>query len=167
MRRIVLFICVVFVMGNMAKAQEEKFKALFMYNFTKYLEWPADAQKGEFVIGVYGSSPIIEELMIIAQKKSIGNLPIVVKKIDNPEGITECSIIFLPDYRSSKINDITSNIRPEGTLLITDKAGLGKTAGINYVIKDGKQSFEINKANIEEKGIKINSTLLTLGVEIN
>ncbi len=167
MRKFFILICAIFVIGKITKAQDERFKALFMYNFTKYLEWPVDNQNEEFVIGVYGSSPIIQELNIIAQKKTVGNQKIVVKKINSPEELPACSILYIPENKSSKVSEIIKNCKSKGTLIITDKEGLGKTiAGINYVKVDGKQNFEINKSNIEGKGIKINSALLTLGIAI-
>jgi hypothetical protein len=146
-------------------SQEAKFKALFMYNFTKYIEWPAEKQHGDFVIGVYGSSPIINELKIIAQKKKVGTQPIVIKMIEGESQMSGCHILYVPENRSSKVETASSMCSGRGTVLITDKPGLAKTvAGLNYVFIDGKQSFEINKSNLERQGVKVNSVLLSLGI---
>jgi hypothetical protein len=151
--------------SSAAFSQEAKFKALFMYNFTKYIEWPSEKQKGDFVIGVYGSSPIVDELKIIAQKKKVGSQPIVVKQIENESQLKACHIIYIPEARSSKAGTISLECSGKGTVVITDKQGLAKTvAGLNYIIIDGKQSFEINKSNLEKQGVKVNSVLLSLGV---
>jgi hypothetical protein len=48
-------------------AQDEKLKAVFVYNFTRYLDWPQ--KSGNFVILVLGRSPIYAELADIALKK--------------------------------------------------------------------------------------------------
>ncbi len=167
MRKLTLLAIMLCIIGGLAKAQDEKFKALFMYNFTKYLEWPADDIKNEFVIGVFGSSPIIQELTIIAEKKTVANHPIVVRKLIDIDDVKKCNIVYVPENKSTHIEEIYQKCVSNGTLIITDKEGLGKSfAGINYVKVDGKQNFEINKKNIEGKGIKVNSTLLTLGIEI-
>lgn len=147
------------------KCQDDKFKALFMYNFTKYLEWPASKQKGNFVIGVYGTSSIINELSIIAEKRKVGTQQIVVKKISEPSELPSCQIVYVPENRSGKIDEVFETCRGKGVVIISDRPGLAKShAGINYIKIDGKQNFEINRKHLETEGIKINSALLSLGV---
>jgi hypothetical protein len=160
-----MFIYGFLMLSTTVLSQEGKFKALFMYNFTKYLEWPAEKQKGDFVIAVYGKSDITQELKIISGKKRVGSQPIVVKEINSSSNLSNCHIIYVPTNQSAKINEIKSKCSQKGTVLITDKPGLAKTvSGINYVKINGKQSFEINKTILEKQGIKINSSLLALGV---
>jgi hypothetical protein len=138
-----------------------------MYNFTKYLEWPDEKQKGDFIIAVFGRSGITQELNIIAGKKKVGTQTIIIKEINSTSGITDCHIIYVPENQSAKIYDVKSKCSQKGTVLITDKPGLAKTVSdINYVIVNGKQSFEINKSNLDKKGIHVNSTLLSLGIVV-
>lgn len=149
------------------KSQDEKFKALFMYNFTKYLEWPVNKQNGNFIIGVYGTSAIITELNIIAEKRKVGNQQIVVKKISDPNQLKDCHIVYIPESRSGKINEVVKACEGKGVVLISDKPGLAKShSGINYIKINGKQNFEINKKRLEIVGIKVNSALLSLGIVV-
>ncbi|HBH48798.1 MAG TPA: hypothetical protein DDX98_09165 [Bacteroidales bacterium] len=151
----------------LSQAQDDKFKALFMYNFTKYLEWPSAKQKGNFVIGVYGGSPIINELNIIAQKRKVGAQQIVVRKISDASQFKDCHIVYVPESRSSRIDEVMQNCSGKGVVLITDMPGMAKThSGINYIKIDGKQNFEINKKHLEQQEIKINSALLSLGIAV-
>jgi hypothetical protein len=148
-------------------AQDDKFKALFMYNFTKYLEWPTAKQSGDFIIGVYGASPIVNELNIIAQIKTVGAKKIVVRTVTDESQIISCNIVYVPESKSEEIQVISNGCKGKGTVLITDKPGLARSfSGINYVKVDGKQNFEINKANIEGQGVKVNSVLLSLGINV-
>jgi hypothetical protein len=166
-RRWLLLLVIIFLMP-MAKSQEDKFKALFMYNFTKYLEWPTAKQKGEFIIGVYGSSPIITELNVIAEKRKVGAQQIVIKKVIEISELPACHIVYLPENRSDKAKEVFEMCKTKGVVLITDKQGLAKTfSGINYVTVDGKQNFEINRKHLESEGVKINSALLSLGINID
>lgn len=152
---------------TVANSQDEKFKALFMYNFTKYLEWPASKQTGNFIIGVYGTSAIIPELNIIAEKRKVGNQQIVVKKISDPSQLKDCHIVFVPENRSGKIDEVISACKGKGIVIITDKPGLAKDYScINYVKINGKQNFEISKKHLNSEGIQINSALLSLGIVV-
>lgn len=96
-------------MGNVW-AQDEMFKALFMYNFTKDIEWPSAYTQGDFVIGVLGSSPIIAELEKIAQKKKVGNQPIVVKQFSSANSISKCNMIYLPPNKSSQLSAVIAKL---------------------------------------------------------
>jgi len=161
-----LFLLLFFLLPALSGiSQDTKFKALFMYNFTKYLEWPVEKQTGDFVIGIFGTSPIKEELLIIASKKQVGSQSMVIKEFNVPSEITACHILYIPENRSGRMDEIGSVCIGKGIVLITDKPGLAKSgAGLNYVIVEGKQSFEINKANLERQGVKVNSVLLSLGI---
>jgi hypothetical protein len=164
-RNIWFSLTLLLLLSPQLKSQDEKFKALFMYNFTKYLEWPSSRSKGDFVIGIYGASPIYNDLRIIAEKRKVGTQQIVVKKLSQVSELAECHIVYVPENRSGKINEVSNNCKGQGIVIISDKPGLAKShSGINYVKIDGKQNFEINKKNLEAEGIKINSALLSLGI---
>lgn len=166
MKKILLFFLISFIIGlQMAEAQNEKFKALFMYNFTKYLEWPASASQGDFVITVLGDSPIVDELNVIAQKKQIGFQNLKVKQSGSPAQIPPSQIVYIPSDRTDQIKQVLEKVSDSSTLVITDAVGaIGKGAGINYIVQGEKQKFEISESNISARGIKVGAALLSLGI---
>lgn len=155
-----------FCFTNSSFGQNEKFKALFMYNFTKYLEWPEAYRQGDFIIAVLGESALIEELKIIAERKKVGFQSIVVQKITSLDQLNKCHIIYIPESKSNQIKDIKSKLSSSSTVIIADNPGaIAKGAGINYVVNGGKQVFEISKTNLEQHNIKVGSDLLSLGIQ--
>ena len=76
-------------------AQDAKYKALFIYNFTKHIEWPANAKTGDFVIGVVGNNDVFNNISAIATGKKSGSQNIVVKKFKSVEEVTDCHILFV------------------------------------------------------------------------
>ena len=151
----------------LARGQDEQFKALFMYNFTKYIKWPVEKENGDFIIAVYGSSPIINELKTIAQKKKVGTQSIVVQKATSLSECTGCNILYIPSNKSIPVNEINSTLSKKGILIITDAPGMAKAVScINYVKNNGKQSFEINKVHIESQGLQVNTQLISLGIRV-
>lgn len=164
---IILVVTAVFVSRN-GFSQNEKFKALFMYNFTKYIEWPQEYQHGDFTIGVFGSSPIVTELEMIASKRKADDQTIVVQQFNSVNDVRRCHILYIPPNKSASLQEILVKINGDPTLVITDSPGLAhKGSSINYVLKGSQQDFEINKKKIEAVHLKINSTLLSLGTVIN
>ncbi len=152
---------------TMSLAQNEMFKALFMYNFTKNVEWPADMRQGDFVIAVLGDSPVIAELQKVAASKKVGQQSIVVKKVDNVAAVDKCHILYLPTGKSGDFGSVLSKIEGKPILLVTDKEGLAQQgACINYVVVGGKLNFEINKARFQKQGLQMSGSLANLGIVI-
>ncbi len=148
-------------------SQEPMFKALFIFNFAKYIEWPNQESESEFIIGVYGNDPIIGELNKLAAARKINNKSIVVKRVSSPSELPNAHIFFLPNKGSDNMREVTSYYAGKPTLIITDQSNFcSRGAGINYVMQDGKLKFEIKRSNITSHGLNIDPKLITLGTEI-
>lgn len=151
-----------------ANSQPEKFQAVFIYNFTKHIEWPENMRSGNFVIGVMGNSPIIAELETMSQSRKVGNQPIVVKKFKTIDEISLCHIMYIPAGRSGDLGAVIGAVKNYNTLVITDKEGLATAgAAINFVVSDSKQKFELKKSNATRFGLKVSSDLERLAIVVN
>ena len=147
--------------------QNEKFKALFMYNFTKYIEWPVEYRSGDFIIAVLGSTPMITELELIAERRKVETQTMVIQQYNSIGDIRKCHILYIPSGKSSSLSEVLNKLSTQPTLIITDAPGLArKGSSINYVLKGTKKDFEINKKQIETSHLKINTTLLSLGTVV-
>ncbi|MBL7893332.1 MAG: YfiR family protein [Bacteroidia bacterium] len=144
-----------------------KIKAVYLYNFSKYVEWPEDYKNGNFVVTVVGpSSSLLSELDKMAQKK-VGSQPIAVKSVSSPSALEKSNIIFMPFESSALLTDVINKIKGQSTLIVTEKAGLTKLgAAINFIIKDNKQLFELSKSNAERYKLKISSNLYALAIKV-
>ena len=63
----------VMVTGFQNSNDEYTIKALFVYNFTKYIEWNQQNMQPQFKIGVMGESGIREKLATILKGKKLYN----------------------------------------------------------------------------------------------
>ena len=168
MKKSALVILGLFAVIFSAKAQDEKFKALFMYNFTKYIEWPANKQSGDFVIGVVGGSAIIDELNAIAERKTVGSQSIKVKQISASDDVTKMHIVYVPEGKSADAEALAGKVKGKGVVLITDKPGFAQSiSGINYIKQDGKPKFEVSNKHLSEEGVKVSAQLLSLGIGVD
>ncbi|MDX2196772.1 MAG: YfiR family protein [Cytophagales bacterium] len=152
-----------------SQAQDVNYKvhAMFMYHFTKYLDWPESKKTGDFVIGVYGNSDISKELESIAAAKKAGTQNIIVKKLSSASEATGCHIVFVSGSKSSDVNDLCNALSGKPTLVVTEKNGLCKKgSGINFILVDDKLRFEINKNAIESNSLKVSTELQKLGILI-
>jgi hypothetical protein len=167
MKKILILAGILLFTCTLTRAQETMFKALFMYNFTKDIGWPASYSQGDFVIGILGNSPIKAELEKIAAKKTVGGQKIVVKEFSSPSAIAKCHMLYIPENKSGSLNEVLAKIGNAPTVIVTDKPGLARQgAGINYVKVNGKQKFEINSSKLAERGLKVTSFLTSLGIVV-
>ena len=118
----ILFILLFFI-SLASFGQEDKYKAVFMYNFTKHFEWPVSYRTGNFVIGILGNPIIIGELEAVTAGKKAGNQPIVIEKYKDASEIGKCHILFLPSNKSKEIQLVTEKIGTNPILLVTEKDG--------------------------------------------
>ena len=168
MKKSALVILGLLALSATTRAQDEKFKALFMYNFTKYIEWPQAKQSGDFVIGVIGNSAIVGELETIAQKKTVGAQAIKVKQVSSAEDLTKMHIVYVTEEKSGEAAGIAGKVKGKGVVLITDKPGFAlSTSGINYIKKDGKPNFEVSSKHLAEEGVKVSAQLMALGTAVD
>jgi len=158
---IVILILVVFVGIFKSNAQDDKFKALMIYNFTRVIGWPADYSQGNFIMEVIGSSDVLKELKNISQTKKVGAQTIEVKEINSPAEIGKCHIIYIPGSSEKFLGDILTATKVAPTLVITDKKGLNSEgACINFFAEGGQLKYEVLLNNMKAKGL-IPSTSLT------
>jgi len=146
-------------------AQYEKYKALYIYNFTKRIDWPENQKKGDFIMGVLGKGEIVGHLKEFTQNKKVINQSIVVRQFTNASSIDTCHLLFVTGKYREQIPHIVNNFNNFPLLLITETPG---SAGcINFVETEKALLFEIDAARIRNKGLKVSQSLINLGIETN
>ena len=154
-----LLVLILMVMAN-AQTGIPRAQAMFIYNFSRLIEWPDSYKSGPFIIGVYGSSPTLTELETYTTNKAVGSQPIQVRKFNSPAEIANCHILFIPFGKTKEIPDVTQAIGSKSTLIIAEKNGaIEEGAAINFLIVGDKLKFEIKPSNATDRRIKMSSKL--------
>jgi YfiR/HmsC-like len=158
--------------GTQLRAQKLNYElvSMYVYNFTKYIEWPHDRSNPDFVVGVYGESPVTAMLNKYISGKHVGQRIITVKVIHSVDEINACSIVFVPQEASAKLKDLSSQVKGKPILIVSEKFGQSKKgAGISIFLDeddDEKTKFEINKTIITNDGLIISTNLLKLASQV-
>ena len=149
-------------------SSNSKIKATFIYNFTKYIDWPEKYKEGNFVIGVLGTTTFYNDLAALLSKKSVGDQKFEIKNYTNSESVsTVCHILFIPAESSGQLPDVLKKLKGKSTLIVTEKNGLAKQgSGINFVVDNNKQRFEMNRNNVEKYSLKVASALTALAIPV-
>lgn len=163
MRKALFLSVLLLLIGAKGFAQEENFIAVSIYNFTRYVDWPAGEASGDFVIDVIGHKSVYDKLKELVTGRKVGNRNITVHYLESVNNITQCQILFLGFWQSKDIQKAVDKIAGAHTLLITEKDGLIESgSAINFVIRNSAIKFEIKKSNIQKYGLTVGDALLTL-----
>jgi len=159
---IALFFCsVTYLQTTIPQAQ-----TLFIYNFSKLIEWPSNYRTGSFVIGVLGTTEVAEELETYTKGKKVGAQDISVMRYKSPGDIAACHILFVPFTRTKQMAEILGALNGKSTLIITEKNGaLDEGAAINFIVIQNKMKFELKPENAGKLGIKFSSKLQELAAQ--
>ena len=150
-----------------AVAQNYKMHSVFIYSFTRYVQWPDTYSQGDFEIMVLGDSPITEELKAMAQAKKVGDRAIKITRIKELSEIRKCNILFIPATKSAHIAEVMEKVNTQSILVVSEEPGLAqKGSDINFIIKDGKLAFELNQASVNKQGLKVSIELTRLAILI-
>lgn len=146
-----------------------KIKAVFLYNFTRYFEWPSAKKTGNFIIQVVGKNEaLIKELTKMAESKTVGSqkMEIVNSPAFDPKAKPHM-LFLLPDV-SKSLGDATSKLKGKGALIIAENAGAAKGgAAINFVIIENKQKFEYSKNSAVKAGLKTSEDFKALAIAVD
>jgi hypothetical protein len=145
-----------------------KAQSMFIYNFSRLIEWPAADKQGDFIIGVLGSSDIFGELEAFCAGKKVGTQGIVVKKFKDLTELSKCHILFISYGKTSGLADILAKIGGDATLLVGEKKGCVENgAAICFSLQEDKLKFELKSANASKYGLKVNSKLEEMAILVN
>jgi hypothetical protein len=156
-----LFASVAYMQTTIPKAQ-----TLFIYNFSRLIEWPANYRSGPFVIGVLGYAEVAPELEFYTKGKKVGAQDISVVRFKSAKEISNCHILFVPFDKTRQLPEILGVLNEKSTLIITEKAGaLDAGSAINFVISEDKLKFELKPENAVKFGIKFSSKLQEMATQ--
>ena len=173
MRRILISLGAVFALLRALGAEdlqpgEYQIKAAFVFNFAKFVDWPAAAfsnENGPFYIGVLGDDPFDKDLELTVSGKQINNHKLVVKRFGSGKKPEFCHILFVSRSERKDWPQILEALKGQPVLTVGDGIEkFGQQGGmINLIMVGKKVRFEINQPAAEKARLKIGSRLLKLG----
>lgn len=148
--------------------QEENYISLYLFNFTRYVEWPEEKRTGSFIIEVLGHASVYEKLKEIVSDKKVGNQPIEVRNYMAAEEVGKPHMMFVGHWRSREMAHVMDKLEGESTLIIAEKEGMiDQGAAINFIIQDGKINFEFKETNARLRGLNVSSRLARMGIVVD
>jgi hypothetical protein len=149
---------------------EYQVKAAYLFNFLKFVEWPADPSTdlhGRWVIGVVGDNPFGEELTQIISGKVVQGRLLEVKSFQPTDDLRNCHILFVSTSEKKRLPVILSALKGSSILTVADMDHFTDSGGmVQFVAEDGRVRFVINVGAASGAGLKVSSKLLSLAQSV-
>jgi hypothetical protein len=173
-RRPLRFLCRVVLLfflgtgiGRGATVSETEVKAAFLYNFAKFVTWPAEAFSSEnapIQLAVFGDEDVTSTLKSLLSDKKAHGRSFEVKRISNPQEAKTFQMVFVTGSENRRAAQILEATKKLPVLTIGETEQFIDLGGmISFVFEETQLRFEINPEPAGKAKLDISSKLLRLG----
>lgn len=158
------------LVGARAEAQtvtdESRVKAMFVYNFLKFVEWPVEASAGPkdpFVVLIIGDGATADATARFLEANTLGDRPLVVRRTQSDPSFTGVRAAFVVERDEKKLRRILAAATAAGVLTIgegDDFATLGGVIGL--LVENRRVRFDVDTSAAQSAGLRVSSKLLAL-----
>jgi hypothetical protein len=148
----------------MTQPSEYQVKAVFLFNFGQFVEWPSaagDSPQAPFEICVVGADPFGATLDDVVRGESVGSRPLVVRRFRNAAELEGCRILFVGRGDDKLLKEALAAARGRSVLTVTDVEGAERQGAIIVLFNENSRiRMRINLAAARASNLVISSKLL-------
>lgn len=139
-------------------------EAVFLFNFTQFVDWPPQAfpePSSPIVIGVLGSDPFGAALDEVVRGEMVKGHPLAVHRSQHIEELADCQILFISRSERAHLVPILATLKGRSTLTVSDLEQFASAGGmICFMLMDGKVRLQVNLEAAKAAGLTLSSKLL-------
>lgn len=157
------------VWAQSAKPTDYDVKAVYLYNFGRFVEWPAAAfaKSDLFTICILGDDPFGPALDATLSSETIAGKGVAAKRISSPQEALNCQILFLSSAEETRLSKIIESLDRGAVLTVSDIPRFSQRGGMIQFIPEGKKvRFEVNLTAVQRAGLNLSSELLKVATTV-
>jgi hypothetical protein len=158
------------LLAQQAKPSEYQVKAAYLYNFGRFVKWPAGVAAGKgdsFPVCVLGRDPFGSILDSTLAGEALEGKPVAIRRIAREQDAADCRILFVSSTEEHHLKEILAAIDQAGVLTVSDIPGFSRRGGmIQFVMEGDRVRFEINLATAESARLVLSSELLKVAATV-
>ncbi len=147
-----------------APSKDYQLKAVFLFNFAQFVEWPSNAfpeAGGPLVIGVLGADPFGAGLDDTVRGEKVNNRPLAVQRYRRVEEIGTCHVLFIGASEANRLEQILTSLKGRNILTVGDFEGFARRGVmIGFATEKNKTRLKINLEAAKAANLTISSKLL-------
>lgn len=169
---IALIVCAASAVGRLVAAPaqaEDNVKAVFLFNFAKYVTWPAleigERSPTEVHVCVTGNNSFFALLKAAIQGETLDGKPLQAVALGGLDEARNCQILYVGDTQSTDAKAWLGAVRGRQVLTVGDGT-LNDDTVIAFVRDDNRIRFDINRAAATRHSLNVSSKLLRLARQV-
>lgn len=147
-----------------APSAEYQVKAVFLFNFAQFVDWPATAfpeAHAPIVIAVLGKDPFGDYLDNLVKDERIGERPLVVRRCSRVDQLAGCHLVFISRSESRELEAILAKLKGQPLLTVGDADAFTRAGGmVRFAMEGGRIRLRINVEAAKASQLTISSKVL-------
>jgi hypothetical protein len=142
---------------------EREVKAVFLFNFVQFVDWPSQAfasPDSPVVIGVLGNDPFGSLLDEVVRGEVVKGRQLTVERLRRVDDIKACHVLFISPSEAGRYEHILTALRSQPTLTVGETEGFTTLGMIRFLTEQNRVRLEVNVAAAKAAGLTISSSLL-------
>ena len=160
-----LFVSIPHLHGQ-TPTREYQLKAVFLFNFTQFVDWPAhsfETDRSPLVIGVLGENPFGSFLEQTVSEEKINGHPVIVQYYKTEKEIKSCHILFINVHDKENLRQVLEDLKGKNILTVSETTDFSSQGGmIRFITSNNKIKLQINIEACRESDLLLSSKLLRL-----
>ncbi len=140
-------------------------KAVFLFNFAKFTEWPADVLKpgAPLLLCVAGDPRVTKSLEEATGGRDIGGHPLTARNVDVEGSVESCHLLYVATLDARRTDELMQRVKGKPVLTVSESGTFAQRGGIaNLFVEDGRMRFAVNVDSVERSKLRLSSRLLNL-----
>lgn len=145
-------------------SSEYQVKAVFLYNFTRFVDWPVtsfESGNSPFIIGILGNDPFGTYIDETVNGENAAGHPILIRRYKTVKDIDHCHILFINSTDAELIKPMLAELKEKKVLTVSDANSFASLGGIiGFYMENNKIRMQINAGAAKAASLNISSKLL-------
>ncbi len=165
----VLFCCLAGLLVQAPQARgaaptEFQVKAVFVFNFATFVQWPPEQQAASntpFVIGLLGADELAGHLEEAVRGEQVDGHPLQVRRYRSVEEVDDCRILFIGRGHQAQLGRVLGRLDGRRTLTVSDVEDAARNGVMIQLANErNRVRLLINVDAAQAAGLTISSNLL-------
>jgi uncharacterized protein DUF4154 len=165
-----VFMVPVRLRAQSAELPEIQVKAAFLFNFIKFVDWPATSfvkASSSISVCIVGSDEFSSAFEGLVKGKELGGRALAVRRSD-PGTLSGCHVVYVSESRKRDVQVILREVRGRAVLTVGDVEQFTHKGGvIGFYERDHRLRFSVNPDAGARAGLHISSKLLSLATVVH
>ena len=154
------------VAAQAARATDYQVKAVFLFNFAQFVDWPPEAfpdSQAPLVIGILGHDPFGTYLDETVRGEKVANRPLEVRRYQTLEEIGSCHVLFISQSEKDRLVKDLAGLKKRNVLTVGDAESFARLGGmVRFVTEKNRVRLAVNVDAVKAANLTMSSKLLRL-----